>query len=492
MSELKSKRVGRGDLLRWAVANRSTNGFEAGAVALGFEVGEALEIPLPTDIAENFQQQKLRPTLELFTPSISSNIRNIDRDLPSAVIVESVEQLPPTGDVSLIPASQAGDEQWVQLPNDVSTVQSEPLMPWNQLAPKLKRLTSTIARAGVDLPKFSRLVSLGKVVRSVPSKQRRRQLGRTHLWLGCADHLRPYFPDMASIVFPLIAQRARGDVTVTNIDLPHGQPVNALSGEVLLAPPKVRPGDQVLVLGDANSLFVNAGSNSSGRWVNRALNIRRCGARVQLLHPMPNARLGEGIRGNFETLSWVAKHTLPLTQSAFAASPLDYLVMLASPFVRIEPHLLRALRIELVGCADPSLESEFYQHQHVASDCDAAWVLSEHRAAYFELLMQKGTRRLLIRLARLSHHHHRYQRPIIWVEEIGLFAQLAENLENQLEEATDVDTQWFAKMANVSSKGKQAVARLVFKKGGGQNKAESTDEASISVLPLGLLAVKHS
>jgi formylglycine-generating enzyme required for sulfatase activity len=488
MSELKSKRVGRGDLLRWAAANRNANGFEAGAVALGFELGEPLEISLPADVSERFRQQSLPLPLDPIARSTPSKIRNIDRDLPSAVIVESVEQLPPAGDVSLIPASQAGDEQWVQLPNDVPMVQSEPLMPWNQLAPKLKRLTSTIAKAGVDLPEFSRLVSLGKVVRSVPSKQRRRQLGRTHLWLDCANHLRPYFPDMASIVFPLIAQRARGEVTVTNIDLPHGQPVNALSGEVLLAPPKVRPGDQVLVLGDANSLLVNAGSNSSGRWVTRALNIRRCGARVQLLHPMPNLRLGEGIRGNFETLPWVAKHTLPWvakhtlppTQSALAASPLDDLLMLASPFVRIEPHLLRALRIALVGYADPSLESEFYQHRHVASDCDAAWVLSEHRAAYFELLMQRGTQTLLIKLARLAHHHHRYQRPIIWAEEIGLFAQLAEYLENQTEEASDADTEWFAELANEASKGKQAVARLVFKKGGGQNEAESTVEASIS------------
>jgi formylglycine-generating enzyme required for sulfatase activity len=480
MSELKSKRVGRGDLLRWAVANRNAYGFEAGVVALGFELGEELEISTSVDTSKNFQQQKLQPTLELFAPPTSSNIRNIDRDMPSALIVESVEQLPPTGEVSLIPASQAGDEQWVQLPNDVSTVQSEPLMPWNELAPKLKKLTSTIAKAGVDLPEFSRLVSLGKVVRSLPSKQRRRQLGRTHLWLDCANHLRPYFSDMASIVFPLIAQRARGEITVTNIDLPHGQPVNALSGEVLLTPRKVRPGDQVLVLGDANSLLVNSGSNSAGRWVNRALNIRRCGARVQLLHPMPNARLGQGIRGNFETLSWVAKHTLPLSQSALAATPLDYLLMLASPFVRVEPHLLRALRIELAACADPSLESEFYQHQHVASDCDAAWVLSEHRVAYFELLMQQGTQTLLIKLARLAHHHHLNQRPIIWAEEIGLFAQLAESLESQTEEASDVDTQWFTKWVNKASKGKQAVARLVFKKGGGQNKAESSVEASIS------------
>jgi formylglycine-generating enzyme len=479
MSALKSKRVGRGDLLRWAVANRESEGFEAGVVALGFELDAANKISSHDNTQEHLRPQKQLMAQLPEAPKATNKIRNIDRDMPSALIVESAEKLPTTERVSLIPATQAGDEKWVELPN-VPIVQSEPLMPWNQLAPKLKKLTATVAKVGVDLPRLSRMVAVGKVVRSVPGKLRHRQVGKTHLWLDCSKHLWPYFPDMQAIVYPFIAQRSKGGVTVTNIDLPHGQPVNALTGEVLKALPEVKPGDQVLVLGDANSLLVKEANIGSGRWPARGFKIRRYGARVQLLHPMPAARLCEGIHDNFETLSWVGKHSLPAMAIEQIASPLDYLLMLASPFVRIEPHLLRALRTELVGHADPALESEFCQHAHVAMDCDAVWVRSEHRAEYFELLMQQGSRALFIKLARLAHHHHSYQRPIIWAEEIALFAQLDENLENQATKTRGVNAEWFDELANEARLGKLAVARLVFKKGGGQASIKSTVEASIS------------
>jgi formylglycine-generating enzyme required for sulfatase activity len=480
MSALKSKRVGRGDLLRWAVANRELEGFEAGVVALGFELSAANQISSQDNTQESFRPQKQLTAQLPEAPEATNKIPNIDRDMPSALIVESAEKLPTTERVSLIPASQAGDDKWVELPTNVPVVQSEPLMPWNQLAPKLKKLTATIAKVGVDLPRLSRMFAVGKVVRSVPGKLRRRQIGQTHLWLDRSKHLWPYFPDMEAIVYPLIAQRSKGGVTITNIDLPHGQPVNALTGEVLKALPEVKPGDQVLVLGDANLLLFNEANRGGGRWAARMFNIRRYGARVQLLHPMPTARLGEGVHGNFETLSWVGKHSLPPTPSEQIVSPLDYLLMLASPFVRIEPHLLRALRTELVGHADPALESEFCQHAHVGMDCDAVWVRSEHRDEYFNFLMQQGSQKLLIKLARLAHHHHSYQRPIIWAEEIALFAQLAENLENQATKTSDVDTEWFDELANEARLGKLAVARLVFKKEGGQASPKSTVEASIS------------
>jgi formylglycine-generating enzyme len=479
MSLLKSKRVGRGDLLRWAVAQRNVLGFEAGAAALGFELGNVFATESPSDLSLKARAQKFQPLATLKLPQSVDKIRNIERDMHAALIAESAEAIPGTERVSLIPVSQAGDDDWVQLPPNMPAVQSEPLMPWNQLGVKLKKLNSTITKVGVDLPKLSRMVAQGKAVRYVPGKSKRRQIGKTHLWLDRSKHLWPYFPDMDAIVFPLIAARSRGAVTVTNIDLPHGQPVNALTGEILQSPPTGKPGDQVLVLGDVNSLRVS-GSSSGGRWVTRAVSIQRLSVRVQLLHPMPTTRLAKEIQSHFEALPWLARNTSPARGAQPVQQPLDYLLMLASPFVRIEPHLLRALRGELVGHTDPALESEFCQHPHVAMDFDAVWVRSEHRAVYFDLLMTQGSKALFIKLARLADQHHCYQRPVIWAEEISLFAQLAEKLKNdEGPELSVTDTHWFTAKTEKANEGKLAVARLVLNRVVRQSKGTSTPDASI-------------
>ena len=168
------------------------------------------------------------------------------------------------------------------------------------------------------------------------------------------------------------------------------------------------PGATVLVLGDLGCLETTregSGVPAVQLWEELGRRLRQNGNRTVALVPLRLEDCPRPLRDVWDVVAWELGASPPLLHAGDGGDdPLDRLLTLVSPVVRLEPGLLRDLRrLTSAGAADAGLEARLWQHPLVAGrHLDAASLDQELAKAYRERFLRESaeTKRQVFRCIR--------------------------------------------------------------------------------------------
>jgi len=323
----------------------------------------------------------------------------------------------PTADPEPDPKPAPGPLAWTNRPATPPVL--HPLATWPDLRRRLHpRLAAPREGPALDLGRLVARLARGLLLERLPRLPQRRLAPDLHLIFDRSEHLVPYWADQ-----DLVA----GDLARL---LPQGTLTRGLFHEGLDAPRlldradgRYRPppqGGLVLVLGDLGSLAQVA---PAAPWLalGRALAAADC--RAVALVPCRPGRVPRALRRWWDLVQWERPAGLagaaPWDDSAAArGARTRRLLSLLAPAVRIEPGLLRAVRLALADPAlDAALESDLWQDGAVTSTHSEAATLNPRaradlRAAF---ALEPQVQGQVLDLLRTWRAH---LPPEIWFEEV--------------------------------------------------------------------------
>jgi formylglycine-generating enzyme required for sulfatase activity len=257
------------------------------------------------------------------------------------------------------------------------SVRIQPLASWRELLPRLRAVLArhTETRA-VDLAVVVDRLCRGEVLLRLPRQERRHWGDRIQIVLDRSDRLIPYWLDQLDICLRLQGLYSRHAVELV-VFREGSYPLTTLdpSGEErdYRFPP---PGTTVLVLGDLGSLD-HRGPGLSHYWTQIGRHLSDLGGYPVALSPCPRQRWAAGVERYWHLVDWETPSRCERSCGGVNAdwqARTHRLLRLVSPAVRIEPGLLRAVRLLLPpGEADAALEADAWQHPALTSaSCVAA------------------------------------------------------------------------------------------------------------------------
>jgi len=178
------------------------------------------------------------------------------------------------------------------------------------------------------------------------------------------------------------------------------------------------PGSRVLVLSDLGCLDPSA--EAWRAWMRWGRMIVERGCHLQALVPCCESQIVSRLRQVYSIQTW-QKASFGVQDDDQRAELLHQLLVLASPAVRVEPGLLRELRLLIPGAGDASLEADFWNHPWLSSNHYRAATIDFRKAndvlrPEFERLDRKLRKEALKRI-----REWRFKlrgSPEIWFEEV--------------------------------------------------------------------------
>jgi formylglycine-generating enzyme required for sulfatase activity len=298
---------------------------------------------------------------------------------------------------------------------------TQPLCPWRSVQPRLRaRATLPSATHTPDMERIVEHVSRGLQLDRVPYERRLRWGPRVQLILDRSERLVPIWTDQEAIARRLAAllpaHALEWGIQWDGPDWPRLLAPGAPSRPYRLPP----PGSLVLVLGDLGC--ANRGDPGlAHQWQRLAAALREAGCRPVALSPLPAYRCAAHLRDHWTLIPWERHAVLPLVPVACAQPPMaaaaadatafdqtpdqkpggdpaaadlgeglaallrsraGRLLRLVSPAVRIEPGLLRAVRLLLPAAqADVGTELDAWQHPALVGTSAAGATLDPAAAA---------------------------------------------------------------------------------------------------------------
>ncbi len=253
------------------------------------------------------------------------------------------------------------------------------LAPWRELQPRLRAALAE-PREGreIDVGLIVRRLSCGQWLDRLPHEQRRRWGPCLQLVIDRSEHLVPYWTDQDQVRGELArlfaAQDLEQAVFHEGLDEPRLLGASASDG---YRPP---PGGIVLVLGDLGCLTSRA-ADEDNPWLDLGRRITVAGSRPVALLPCPLERCPAALRCDWQLIPWERPRGSAVTDHRILRARAERLLRLLSPAVRIEPGLLRAVRLSLgADEADAGTESDVWQHPAIASTHSDAATLDPNRA----------------------------------------------------------------------------------------------------------------
>ncbi|MBF0614465.1 MAG: formylglycine-generating enzyme family protein [Magnetococcales bacterium] len=242
-----------------------------------------------------------------------------------------------------------------------------PLATWRELLPRLRRVAAQAAESGVlDVGRLVQAFSQGRFVRRLPRKKILRWGAGVQIIDDRSRRLTPFWRDQdllaarlgrlfphESITYARLFEGGAGPVMLTR----HG-----------LAPYVVpSPGTLVIVLGDLGSLAAGP------EWVIRkwellGVRLQAAGCRTVALMPAARRRWPVAWLRHWTLMEWER----PALSRSRMVSPVELterLLRLVAPAIRIEPGLLRDIRLcSGAGGADAGVEADVWQHPALSSN----------------------------------------------------------------------------------------------------------------------------
>ncbi|MDS4040134.1 MAG: formylglycine-generating enzyme family protein [Candidatus Competibacter sp.] len=291
------------------------------------------------------------------------------------------------------------------------------LAPWRELQPRLRAALAE-PREGreIDVNLIVRRLSCGQWLDRLPHERHRRWGPCLQLVIDRSEHLVPYWTDQDQVRGELARLFAAQDLEQAafheGLDEPRLLGASASDG---YRPP---PGGIVLVLGDLGGLTARA-ADEDNPWLDLGRRITAAGSRPVALLPCPLERCPAVLRRDWQLVPWERSCGHAITDHHALRERAERLLRLVSPAVRIEPGLLRMVRLSLgADEADAGTESDVWQHPAIASTHSEAATLDpkytkELRAAFAAEPLERQWR--MLALLRVWRGHLPQE---IWFEEI--------------------------------------------------------------------------
>jgi formylglycine-generating enzyme required for sulfatase activity len=250
------------------------------------------------------------------------------------------------------------------------------LAPWPLLQPRLRNaIAAQHPGDAYDWEQIIRWLGEGRLLRRLPRRHRRGWGTRIQIIEDRSTRLTPYWRDQTLACRALT--RLFPGYALDYYYLHDGQaeprrPLGRPGPRHYTLPPE---GSLVLILGDLGSLSREGAA--SPFWLQLGHRLREAGCRSLALLPCGSARVHPRLQRDFEILTWERPRRLVETDQTLEAQA-QRLLRLVSPALRIEPGLLRAIRLG-AGLA-AGVESLVWQHPALISTHSVAATL-EPKAA---------------------------------------------------------------------------------------------------------------
>ena len=297
------------------------------------------------------------------------------------------------------------------------------LADWSEIGPRLRHcLLDVRSSSQPDLRKLVAKVAERELLVDIPWRKKRRWGAEVFLVVDNSIRLTSFAPDHEAIV-----RKIQQILPAAKVHVVQGASPDALWHRVVdgQTPPQSQPrfvaappDATILVLGDLGCLSRDA--NFWRLWLHWGLDEQRNGARLIALVPYSTKRIVTALRQVYSVESWQSEK-FALDDPVLREDLVEQLLVLASPTLRLEPGLLRDLRLLLPNATDGSLEVDVWNspllvgnHPDGATiDRDAA---RQHLLPKFEKLPQELRREALggLRRWRLRCRHD----PEVWFEEV--------------------------------------------------------------------------
>ncbi|MBK4722417.1 SUMF1/EgtB/PvdO family nonheme iron enzyme [Azospirillum sp. YIM DDC1] len=293
---------------------------------------------------------------------------------------------------------------------------SADLAPWNAVVSAMRQSAVEWTRGRApDIPAVLRHVEKGRLLDRLPRRRHRRWGSAIQFIIDRSERLVPFYGDQERVagnlsrLFPAHAvERATMEDGLEEPVLSdrHGYPKR-------YRPPPV--GTLVVVLGDLGCLAAG-GSRLIHQWHAFGERLALEGCCPVALTPCPRARWQPEMARAWRMVEWDRRADAPTDPDGLALR-VERLLALASPAVRLEPALLRDLRLLLGGQADAGTESDLWQHRALVGRSCVAGTLDPAAGIAGRAALHRTESALIPEVAALLRRHHA-ARPDIWMEEL--------------------------------------------------------------------------
>ncbi len=289
----------------------------------------------------------------------------------------------------------------------------QPLASWPELAPRLRKALCDYREGrAVDLTLTVRLISQGRLLERFPRERRHRWGSGLMLIEDDSNRLIPYCADKRLVREAIQRLLPAHSLCLALMDEYHEKP-EPLDGSDW--PPL--PGSLVLALGDLGCL-AKQGERQQQYWLDIGLELRKCGCHAIALFPAPLSRCTSELAAVWQLVPW--ERPRPVTDSCSLEQRAERLLRLVAPAARIEPGLLRSVRLLLPeNQADAGTESDVWQHSALSCNSAVAASLIPEQARTLRLALASEMKAgELGRLASLIKAWHGHLPEEIWFDEL--------------------------------------------------------------------------
>ena len=253
------------------------------------------------------------------------------------------------------------------------------IAPWAELRSRLKAQLGEIRRSNrLDIAALVSQVARCEVIRTLPRQKRRRWGTNFVVVTDYSIRLSAFQQDAQDIVDqltrllpPCALQLAEGGTpdAIWLQDL-HNTGASDRPAERLTRP---AAGTQILVLGDLGSL--ERSSWLWRQWLSWGRRLREQGCQLLAVVPCGITRIPQPLQCVFHVQTW-QQNQRAVTESSTRQNILHQLLVLAAPARRIEPGLLRNLRLLIPEATDAAAEVDFWNSDSLASNHPIAATLN--------------------------------------------------------------------------------------------------------------------
>jgi len=412
--------LGRADLLR-ALASGGPEVLEATASLLGYErevaesgqddgEDEARNTGLVTGDRETLPPQ---PTVENRPRRPPAKFFYLARrEVRTDAEIEQAREGPPW----LKPARRLTEDERPS-PGMMPLPAPLPLTRWSRLWPFLRRsLGQTATTRQLDVPRLVRAVTRGQVLSRVPMQERQRWCLRISILVDYSPRTIPFWDDYNRLLSGLERLHGATGLDVYSLDGPPGRELRVRRGD-LPGPfrwPVPDPSTPLLILSDLGQI----GNDAEVRrgWQRLGIRLRAAGCRPIALCPIPEPGQDPVLQRLFAVYGWdAASRFLRPARAPRRETPAsrvestERLLVLASPCIRVELALLRALRGLLPAHEAAAIdEAEVWRHEDVVSSTQGFGFANPRAAERWQTAFRALNPRLQQRVANLLLRHHQH------------------------------------------------------------------------------------
>ena len=261
--------------------------------------------------------------------------------------------------------------EWRHRPKDAP--EPVPLNSWRRLLPRLRRILAlSIESRELDVDEIVNSISQGTYLARLPRQRRRRWCRELQIITDRSRRLTPFWEDQRDVSRRLKRLLPGHRVTFGRcMSDPSDIRLYAGSGPSTDYSPPAK-GATVIVLGDLGCL-AKEGGKLTRAWQAFGQRLAEHGCRLIALTPTPASRREDGL---WQSIPWDSQFGCGPRGAKDCDRQAERLLMLLSPATRIEPGLLRAIRLLLQPMdADAGTEADVWQSEDLISKSNVAATL---------------------------------------------------------------------------------------------------------------------